>query len=201
MWPFLLLDIQRTASNLQFILATGDHDTRLNFYLGGRAGPVTDLAQRYLSHAVAGRRAGTAAGRYGPAAGCDGPAAGRDGPANEQASRASQVASSGLGGRTRALRRLYNKVVGQVIDTKVDNESRRCLKIMIMLVEIVKMFRVSLESLYYRYRCKNANYYKSGLFRFLFNPPPLVWIRHMGFCSSDYFRVHCYKSPGQSLNF
>ncbi len=83
-------------------------------------------------------RTGTAAGRYGPAAGRDGPAAGRDGPAaerdgtaNEQASpatRASQVASSGMGGRTRALRRLYNKVVGQVIDTKVDNKSRRCLK-------------------------------------------------------------------------
>ncbi len=119
---------------------------------------MTDLAQRYHSlTVVAGRRpgvsdwAGTAAGWYGPAAGRDGPAAGRDGPAagrngpaNEQASpatRASQVASSGIGGRTRALRRLYNKVVGQVIDTKVDNESRRCLKIMIMLVETIKMFR------------------------------------------------------------
>ncbi len=146
LWPFLLLDIQRTASNLQFILATGDHDTRLNFYLGGRTGPVTDLAQRYHSLALAGRRAGTAAGRAGPAAGRDGPAAGRagpatgrDGPANEQAAspatRASQVASSGIGGRTRALRRLYNKVVGQVIDTKVDNKSRRCLKDMIMHVK------------------------------------------------------------------
>jgi hypothetical protein len=116
MWPFLFVDIQRTASNLQFILATGDHDTRLNFYLGGRTGPVTDLAQHYHSlTVVAGRRAGTAVGRAGPAAG-------RDSTANEQASpatRASQVPSSGIGGRTRALRRLYNKVVGQVIDTKV----------------------------------------------------------------------------------
>ncbi len=137
-WPFLLLDIQRTASNLQFILATGDHDTRLNFYLGGRAGPVTDLARRYYSLAVAAGRYGLAAGRDGPAAGRDRPAEGRYGPANEQASpvtRASQVASSGIGGRTRALRRLYNKVVGQVIDTKVDNKSRRCLKIMIMHIQ------------------------------------------------------------------
>jgi hypothetical protein len=137
MWPFLLLDIQRTASHLQFILATGDQDTRLNFYLGGRTGPVTDLAQRYHSLTLPGDndRAGTAAGRYGPTAGRDGPAAVRDGPANEQASpatRASQVASSGLGGRTRALRRLYNKVVGQVIDTKVDYKSRRCFKIIII---------------------------------------------------------------------
>ncbi len=122
---------------------------------------MTDLAQRYHSQAVAaGRRTGTTAGRYGPAAGRDGPAAwrdgpaagrdgtaagragpaaGRDGPANEQASpatRASQVASSGIGGRTRALRRLYNKVVGQVIDTKVDIKSRRCFKDMSMHLKI-----------------------------------------------------------------
>jgi hypothetical protein len=107
---------------------------------------VTDLVQRYHSLAVAGRRAGTAAGRAGTAAGRDGPAAGRagpaawrDGPANDQASpatRASQVASSGIGGRTRALRRLYNKVVGQVIDTKVDFKSRRCFKIMIIHIKI-----------------------------------------------------------------
>jgi hypothetical protein len=77
-------------------------------------------------------RGGQAAGRDGTATGRDGPAAGRDGTVNEQASpatRASQVASSGMGGRTRALRRLYNKVVGQVIDTKVGNESRLCFKI------------------------------------------------------------------------
>ncbi len=104
---------------------------------------MTDLAQRYHSLTRPGDndRAGTAAGRYGPAAGRDGPAAVQDGPANEQAcpaTRASQVASSRLGGRTRALRRLYNKVVGQVIDTKVDNESRRCFQIMIMLLKIKK---------------------------------------------------------------
>jgi hypothetical protein len=145
---------------------------RINFYLGGRAGPVTDVAQRYHSLAVAGRRPGTAAGRYGPAAGRDGPAAGRDGPAagwdgpaagrdgpaagrdgtaNEQASpatRASQVGSSGIGGRTRALRRLYNKVVGQVIDTKVDNKSRRCLKIMIMHIKKKAGIRIMFTSVW-----------------------------------------------------
>ncbi len=142
---------------------------------------MTDLAQRYL--VVAGRRpgdndragtppagrAGPAAWRYGPAAGRDGPAAGRSGSANEQASpatRASQVGSSGLGGRTRALRRLYNKVVGQVIDTKVDNKSRRCLKITIMHIKKKnshnnfgrdhKDVLVSMESLYCRI---NVNYY------------------------------------------